>query len=822
MLISLLCHLLKQVFTFFTLFLTCFTYIFLEEAVIRNHIEEILNYDGICEEQPKPKESPIKPKTSLFLNDTHKSKERLFKRRLSDNSDDDEEDEFISAKIARLDENARLERELRDLQHELMSQRLHIMERRMSTMNATIIEKDREIQDLKRYYQYRPNPRPRPQPRPQPQPEQVISNEATDKPVTKRKKVVAPRTKKPQQHQASIDQFMMIPYQPNQQTDANQGMLVELVPQAQPTVIDITQTAEFITQQNEILAQMEAELTYATNTLVAYTNQGISNIGVSFACNYRLSDYLSLLLEEIQTPSRNERIVAILNHPYIEKYKVQLMPNMSMTPQYATQQELARFACIQRQQVLNPNSVEVRLNLSALYVHIWFLWKAIQYAEMADAGELAYKPVILKQFEYSYAPEILRAWYPYFDAGNGYITMHDFKIPATPVQHGQGHGKHCHFCNFQYIAGSEGKLKHAHQVKNCDFIANMSNDERVILTVVLQKRCTSVEFNKHPFVSKYGPKSLLRRASAEELANGRFVVCPLTGDKLRINMRILLGMRQRCYTRFIERIKLLDTHDIDTEDKLKNLDAKPIAHQLDCFNHIAPMPTFAATTATAAPLNAKNNRTKKIQTPVQAKKVGGFLYKTLLDYEGRQFTKSKFTPDGKTPLRNFDYIEATGFGDSMYFSSTYDRVPPLYPVINAMPSPHSLGEQANAFFLQQQQQQQLFLTEVPVNVIPTREEAQPQLLIQQNEVIAAVPVTPVRENRFEFDEMESWDNTNSTPLFETSQPTTTTFDRYIDSNGFLLSTENNTEHSFEMEDDYSNANLFADQFSSNIAYRNSW
>ncbi len=57
----------------------------------------------------------------------------------------------------------------------------------------------------------------------------------------------------------------------------------------------------------------------------------------------------------------------------------------------------------------------------------------------------------------------------------------------------------------------------------------------------------------------------------------------------------------------------------------------------------------------------KQKATPKL--PVRAptiKKTEGYLYKALLDYDGNHFRTSKFTADGKEPLRDFTYNAVTG------------------------------------------------------------------------------------------------------------------------------------------------------------------
>lgn len=690
-----------------------------KEPVVIPHIENILNFNGVCDEQPHI--LTILPSPSKQQQPDAKDERRLKRhrseRRREGDDDDESDDEDLRKKIARLNHHNQLEREYRDLQEQLNSERLKLMERRLDTLTKSVQESNQENQYLRRALnqQQRANNN-----------NGFLQQQKAEPP--KRRRVAQPKARKmhqqapihaqePQQQQ-SLDQFMLVPYQGPQQQEQ---MTVEQQVIPMP-VIDITETAEFIAQQNEFIARCEAEETQAINLLMPFTEQGVTNIGVQFMHRYKLSGYLELLLQAMRDPTRNHHINEILEHPFMKNYKITLVPNISLAAQpFTSQIESNRQMLLQSNQALNKQSLEVRRNISMVNVHCWFLSKAIRYEDMADAGQLAYKPMLMSQFPHFYDAEICRAWYPYVDSGNNCIITPDLKIPARSIQHGQGHGKHCCFCDFQYIANSEGRLKFAHQVKNCDFIAEMSYDERVILSVVLEKRHSSAEFNKHPFIAKYNPQSLLRRATAEEISQGKFL--PFKGDKLRINMATLLSMRQRAYGRFLARVESLDIHDANTEDKLKNLDAKPIAHQLDCF-YLTSTPPQPNNVAAADGNKKAASRAKKQTKPgsVQSdriKKTDGFLYKTLLDYDGNQFRKSKFDEADKT-LRDFTLNESTGFGDGMYFSCMYDPLPDRYPTANALPfTVPPIAQQVNDY-LASQQQQQFFLPP-------------PQLMLEQYE-----------------------------------------------------------------------------------------
>ena len=544
---------------------------------------------------------------------------------------EDGEKEGLRDAYKRLTLHLQLEQELRDINEKLHAQRLTTLEQRFDTLQQELQAKDQEIATLRQ--------------------EQKKETTNTKKPrrVVKAKKTATTTTSTKNQ-----------PVEPN--------LAPMVVEETNPLALALVVTPVQVDDQ-QALAQALALQEYTRQCdetvekgLIAYTENG-TNLGVTYSYRYKLTSYLEKFLDATNAMNSNKHIQALLDHPFLEQYRVFLLANMASHP-VTNDQESVRLHLLQKEQVLNKESLEVRFNQSNVNLHTWFLCKAIEWSQ---EKVMKHRPVIMENFAYEYAPEILHKWYPRLDSGNGFIVTADLKIVARPTQQGQGHGKHCCFCGLQYIACSNGILKHAHQVKNCDYLAQLSNDERVILNQVLAKRRDCKEFAEHVFIrAPYTKKSLLRLATREECEHQRYVAYGPTGECLRINMPVLLDMRQRTYTEFVKRIDSLDTHPKDM-----NLNAQHFAYQLDCFGHTGP--SFLETPKDDSKIKNKTQcKTRKSKKESRKFKEDGYLYKTLMDYEGNQFRKSKFGADGKESLRKFDYDTTTGFGDDMYFG-----MPPL-------------------------------------------------------------------------------------------------------------------------------------------------
>ena len=608
-------------------------------GTVISHLEKIRAYEGECG-------AITATTTTVEVEEEPSSK--LLKRY---KHDDQEE---LHEKIDRLAYHLRLEHELRILEANKNNRRFAKLEREAR-------EKDQEIVRLRQQASLRNN--------------NNNNNNNTPRRVVKSKKSTT--TVEPALQQQQLDSFLTTPITtlairnnaaPPQRQQQQQQPPKSAKQQAQ----EIEDAHRLSVQHNFDAHNREAAQWYeqydpsAHNMLRAYSEGGEANIGISLAYPYRLAEYLQKFLEITQAD--NQHIEDIIDHPFLANYRVQLMANMMPFDQ---QQQQNAFAMLQsKRDVLNRESNAVRYNISNVMIHTNFIAKAVKFSNDTTLG---YRPIVLQNFVYAYAPEILAKWYPRLDAGNGYVITPDLKIPAVCTAHGQGRGKRCCFCGLEYIACNGGVLKHTHQVTGCDYLANASDDERVILNIVLERRAIYAKFAKHKFIANYDNKSLLRLATQEEVERGLYVTYAKTGEHLRLNMPVFLALRKEVYEEFLSRIDSLDTH---TDNK--NLDAKPFAHQLDCFGHSRSSAAAAALVAIAKPKKTQSKKKSQHDDTPKIHKEQGFLYKTLLDHDGGQFRKTKFDKDGRTSLRNFAVNPLTGFGDDMYFSAAPEIVPRLY------------------------------------------------------------------------------------------------------------------------------------------------
>jgi len=607
-------------------------------GTVISHLDKIRAYEGEC--------------GAVATEEVVASPNNLLKRYKPDDNSEE-----LKEKVERLAYHLSLERELRILEANKNNRRFAKLEREAS-------EKDQEIVRLRQLASTRNNT-------------PVSVGTAPTRRVVKSKKA------EPALQQQQLDGFLTMPVTTlalrnnnNNNNNATPSQRTTPSPQqpksAKLEAQEVEDAHKLVVQQRfdthaSQLAQWYEQFDGASHQMLnAYSEGGEANIGVGIEYHFRIAEYLQKFIDMTQVGNRH--LEDLIDHPFLANYRVQLMANMH--PYDPQQQQSAASWMRNKRDVLNRESQAVRYNISNVTIHANFIAKAIKFCAEESLG---YRPVILQNFEYAYAPEILSKWYPRLDAGNGYLLTADLKIPAVCTLRGQGRGKRCCFCGLEYIACNGGVLKHTHQVTGCDYLANASDDERVVLNIVLARRAYYSKFAKHKFIATYDETSLLRLATPEEVALGLFVTYQKTGEHLRLNMRVFLALRQAVYEEFLSRIDSLDTH---TDNK--NLDAKPFAHQLDCFGYSTASVAAAVTTKPKKPSSSKKKKPTKYDEAPKVAKENGFLYKTLLDYEGGQFRRTKFTEDGKTSRRTFAINPLTGFGDDMYFSAAIDVVPRLY------------------------------------------------------------------------------------------------------------------------------------------------
>jgi hypothetical protein len=382
-----------------------------------------------------------------------------------------------------------------------------------------------------------------------------------------------------------------------------------------------------------------------------------TNIGVSFAGWYKLNSLLDKLDSEIdvykqRSDREEEERAGDSVNPFItdEKYKLFLLSNLTVfVPHGWDIMPVIELEEAQRKKLTINTELPVnRINTANILLHTWFTRKALKHNAQKDPSHLI---TMIENRPFVYDPEIVRRWFPCFSAGNGTILLENLECHAVGVKKGQGFGKRCLFCEMQFVGIKCGTIKYSHHPDLCDTLANLSNDERIVLETVVQKCKTSPEFADHDFIKQRSETSLMRLATEEEIEAGLFVEYAAKNEKVRLNMPVYMKMRSKTYDFFMTRIRTLDR----ASDEEKNLGAKSMPGLLDCFN---------LNSRVGVKKNKNNNPKKSIDAE------DGFLFRTLVDSDGNSFMQTKTTKvkSKRVSLRSFEIDEKTGFGSEMYFS----------------------------------------------------------------------------------------------------------------------------------------------------------
>lgn len=445
--------------------------------------------------------------------------------------------------------------------------------------------------------------------------------------------------------------------------------VIEYAPPVEPDPVLLEQQRLMEAQRKEF----EAVDAYIHSTLMVRDQKTLggtplyANMAVTTSHSYKIRTVLEILFDTLNN-EKNDVYQALLEHPFFAEYRVFLHANVPALPPKEDQETTLKYI---DQVVLQSDNPVNRVNLSNLLVNLWFIAKAI--AHNANPTR-SYEIVLMPPRRYGYAPEILRKWYPFVTSGPGTVLTEDLKMPAYSLKKGPGEGKCCSFCEMQFVAVSNGLIKHSHHLDHCDILANLSNNEYNILAVVMERKqialqvaatidkskfnrseAAAVEFARSKFMSTYTADSFLRLATEREIALGQFATCPLSNDRVRVNMSVLMSMRAESWDLFTKRIGLLDTA---TDEKC--LGGQPIAGLMDCFQ-----------------FNAPRHKAKIHMNPLD-----GLLYKCLVDYEGNHYmTSKKIKSKNPADQRSFAIDPITGFGDDVYYESPYakmlDTIEPL-------------------------------------------------------------------------------------------------------------------------------------------------
>jgi hypothetical protein len=566
----------------------------------------------------------------------HSSAIKKYKR--SNNEDD------LRAVMQRLSKQLTLEAQLHSLEAQLTKQKLDELSQQLALKEEETRINEQEIALLREkeaFYLQREQTILMQQQQQQDPLFLVPSAVSVTKPKNKKNKKSSSPSSNKQKKQAPLENFMPI-------VDAALAALEQPVTVENPLALAaVVPPPQQQLAEQQALAEFEEQLYAALKIFSKGEAQGnVHNIGFPVNYKYSLRKLIDMILDATnQVTVRNKHLADLIDHEFLDNYRVSCYQNMEyLVP--ATEEERTMFENMQRGQVLDLKSPVVRRNISNLLVQLWFVSRAIDLKE--NSLEHGFIPMIISERAYSIAPEILHKWYPDFDAGIGTVLTEDLRIAAcsSASNKGQGKNKQCCFCNQQFIGCINGSIKNAHQVTWCDTLANLSNDERVILQAVFDQKEKSPKFAKAKFICRYNENSFLRRATDHEIATNRYVTCPKTQEKLRVNIPVLLKMRERSYNEFINRIH---HYDVGTRDK--NLNARLVYGLVDCFGFSDP----------------------KEEYKCRMKDKDGLLFKTLVDFQGNNFMAAKVNC-AEELRRNFHYDPETGFGDDLYFSSPLDHL----------------------------------------------------------------------------------------------------------------------------------------------------
>lgn len=226
-----------------------------------------------------------------------------------------------------------------------------------------------------------------------------------------------------------------------------------------------------------------------------------------------------------------------------------------------------------------------RLNVSNLLLHYWMLAQARRInesqARMGSELNTTYAQIrVISQHRYGYAAEILERFYPQMSAGSGTCITPAFLFTAELIGSGIGVSQPCSFCRFATPCyNPQNQLTPTHQLKTCDVLCQLSNNEWDILSIV--NDCIEdpdyAAFAANDFIKKLGPTSFLRLATEEEQKKGLFFKDKL-GRKLRINMPILMKMRENAWNSYKTRLEKINRCFYDFD--LTPLDGLPNCFQL--------------------------------------------------------------------------------------------------------------------------------------------------------------------------------------------------------------------------------------------------
>ena len=402
--------------------------------------------------------------------------------------------------------------------------------------------------------------------------------------------------------------------------------------------------------------------------------QGRFNLSVTAPDFYDLRDILSKVITTNQNGAPlSDEDESLLRSGLLNDYRIFLRHNNDATAPIEEREK----------QLFALDSDDNRINCSNILLHYAFVRKAREFNCITKpnkkTGQLETKHTIevTDELRFSYGQECCSLWFPKLTHGVNTIVSESLRFFALSHKSGAGDGKICPFCCKNYINYSSGNIKNMHQLTGCDVLANLSQNERVILEKVLAQRAASSDFATHKLIAQYSEQSLLRKATAREIEAKHYVRCKLTGDKLRLNMPVFMQLRADTWEEFLQRLNAFST----SKTSLYNLHAQPFARMIDALCIDRPMtrppaklPSLAARPAPKKVVPPKPRPSQMSEQQKEEAKQrerisrckNTFLGKVLLNHRGENYLAN-------LPLRDFRIDDETGFGDGMFFETAAEQ-----------------------------------------------------------------------------------------------------------------------------------------------------
>ncbi len=393
--------------------------------------------------------------------------------------------------------------------------------------------------------------------------------------------------------------------------------------------------------------------------------QGRFNLCVELDDYYDLRDVLLKVLTTNQAGAPlSDEDDALLRSGLLNDYRIFLASNNNAAAPVEVRQA----------QIFASDSHENRVNTANIMLHYAFVKKAREFNALTKlnkkTGEAETKHTVevARELRHQYGRDTRELWFPKLTHGCDTIVNEALRFYAISHKSGPGDNKTCPFCCRNFANYSAGNIKNMHQLTGCDTLANLSQNERVALEIVLAHRAASVDFASHILITPYSDISLLRKATPKEVAERHYCKCKLTGDKVRFNQTVLMQLRADTWKEWQTRLNALSSSAKD----LYHLNIQPFARMLDALGLERTRSPGKPATKKIVPPKAKpgqvtqHERLEAEQRDRIARCSNTLLGKILLNHRGENYL-------ARLPVRSFVVDPATGFGDGMYFETLAEQ-----------------------------------------------------------------------------------------------------------------------------------------------------